>query len=397
MTVANPFQASAAALGYVYQFRYSLVRALNELASGVYEWTIAIEAADDIEVRGNNYRELRQLKQVGRPLTDSSSDLWKTLRIWSVGVANGQLDPSTCLLYLVTTASAPTGSVANLLGIDDATRDETRAENLLLTVCEDSDNQINQQAYAAFVGLAQDSRLAMLRAIKVLPQSPDVDKLRPAIANSIRLGSRREYVDAIVERLEGWWFNKCILCLIGDKDIVTAEQLDSYIADLRDQFSPTNLPIDCDIVNHDNPGLEQFDDRIFVRQARLADIGNRRVEIAVRDYLRAYAQRSRWARLNLIQPDELDNYERVLREEWELRFQQLRDDLGDDAAEAERVRMAKEVYRWVEDAAVPNIRSQCTEPFVKRGSYHMLADNLEVGWHPDFLARLSAVLAAATG
>jgi hypothetical protein len=56
------------------------------------------------------------------------------------------------------------------------------------------------------------------------------------------------------------------------------------------------------------------------------------------------------------------------------------------------IEAAKHLYRWVEaDARFP-IRPRCTDAFLTRGSYQMLADERRAGWHPDFEARLAALL-----
>ena len=48
---------------------------------------------------------------------------------------------------------------------------------------------------------------------------------------------------------------------------------------------------------------------------------------------------------------------------------------------------------WAERAAI-GIRPGVTEPFVVRGSFHMLADEAppRVGWHPEFHDRLAKIL-----
>jgi hypothetical protein len=38
-----------------------------------------------------------------------------------------------------------------------------------------------------------------------------------------------------------------------------------------------------------------------------------------------------------------------------------------------------------------------TEPFVTRGSLHMLADEQHVGWHPEFRTRLAGLLVSRGG
>ncbi|MEV7038321.1 ABC-three component system protein, partial [Amycolatopsis sp. NPDC051061] len=100
---------------------------------------------------------------------------------------------------------------------------------------------------------------------------------------------------------------------------------------------------------------------------------------------------------NLLRPGELGRYERRLVEEWSTRFDVLCDELGEQAAEEDKVREARAIYRWVEQEARFRIRPGCDEPFVTKGSYQILADDLRVGWHPDFQARLMALLEPVSG
>jgi hypothetical protein len=39
-----------------------------------------------------------------------------------------------------------------------------------------------------------------------------------------------------------------------------------------------------------------------------------------------------------------------------------------------------------------NIREKVNKPFVMRGTYHDLANQLKVGWHVDFMNRLCHLL-----
>ena len=123
-------------------------------------------------------------------------------------------------------------------------------------------------------------------------------------------------------------------------------------------------------------------------------VNQNRVFHAIRNYYRAFEQRSRWIREELLYVGELDRYESRLVEEWDLQFQQMRDELGDDAAEEAKLRAAQELYKWVETEMHPHIRSAVTEHAISRGTYQMLADDLRVGWHSEFRERLHSLLSS---
>ena len=229
----------------------------------------------------------------------------------------------------------------------------------------------------------------------VVAGEDDITELDEELRDLCSAAVRRDQLDPFLERLEGWWFRRCLqqLAQTGSPGI-TGDDLDSFFTDLRDQFRPTNLPIDGD-VHVLEPQLDDFHDKVFVHQLRFVSIGEKRISFAVRDYLRAFTQRSRWSRDGLLLVGELEKYEQRLIEEWELVFERMIEEVGTEAAEEEKLRVAKEIYAWVESADF-HIRPECNEPFVTRGSYQLLSDNCRVGWHPDFIVRLAGLFEPAS-
>jgi hypothetical protein len=129
--------------------------------------------------------------------------------------------------------------------------------------------------------------------------------------------------------------------------------------------------------------VAELDKRPFVRQLRKIKIGSDRIEYSIRDYYRAYEQRSRWAREDLLLDDELENYERELIEAWQPRFAAMCDELTTSCAPDERIEAGQILFRWVEiEASFPlrNVRDR----FLTHGSYHILANRFAVGWHPEY-------------
>ena len=165
------------------------------------------------------------------------------------------------------------------------------------------------------------------------------------------------------------------------------------MGDLRDQFRQEALPIDEELLEFvlDPTTAASYATYSFVRQIELTKAGKRRIAAAIRDYYRAFEQRSRWLRDELLVVPDLQNYEKRLVEEWELQFEAVRDELGDRATETAKEEAARTVLGWAEQTLIP-IRTNVTEPFVSRGSLHMLSDELRIGWHVDFRDRLAHLL-----
>lgn len=390
----NPFSAIDAALGYLYQVRLALLWALRRLKSD-QEFLVSVETLDDVtfETIGGDPTDLLQSKhhRVGvGSLTDASPDIWKTLRIWFEGYASGHI-PATANLYLVTTGTAPSGTAASYLQI--ALRDVSAAQSALNVTALSSTNKDNTAAYQAYLSVSEPERLSILERVVVLDAAPCSADIDDELRNEIYWVTQRENHLAFLDRLEGWWFRRVLRQLSESGDRIGSVELESQMSDLREQFKQESLPIDDDLLDFtlDDATSGMYEGSTFVRQLELINAGKRRIAAAIRDYFRAYEQRSRWLRDDLVVGMDLHKYERRLIEEWEIVFEAMRDELGDAATDEVRLTAARALLAWVEKASIP-IRPNVTEPFLCRGSFHMLADEVRVGWHPDFRDRLALVL-----
>lgn len=59
--------------------------------------------------------------------------------------------------------------------------------------------------------------------------------------------------------------------------------------------------------------------------------------------------------------------------------------------EEEKIKEGRTLFSKIEELDI-RIRPKCQEAFVMRGSYHILANRLKVGWHVDFFERLTKLL-----
>ena len=165
-----------------------------------------------------------------------------------------------------------------------------------------------------------------------------------------------KYLEAFMKRLEGWWFRR-VIKQISKTEIepILSEEISEELTYIRDQFKADNLPIDDDILSSVVNGSD-FNDRMFVQQLHLIKISDKRIYFAIRDYFRAFTQRSTWLREDLLYVGELERYERRLVEEWEIHFEGMREEIGDAATEEEKEKAAKALYKWVEQENLVQIR-----------------------------------------
>lgn len=392
MTTHSDFSATDSVLGYLYQVRLALLSSLQRLAKNEF-FAVYLETLDDVVFeQDGSALELLQLKHHRNRtanLTDASPDLWKSFRVWMEGRANCSI-PKDARLYLITTSNIGEGSSASYLMIEN--RNEVEALKKLRETVATSENQKNEPAYRLFRNLSSDAQAALVKAITILPNAPSISDVSEALRVQARLSVKRNHLDSFLTRLEGWWYRRAVGQLIapGTSPILSNE-IESEIDDLREQFKLDALPVDQDIANNEDIDTTIYEDRVFVRQVKLAGVRNRRIIAAIRDYYRAFEQRSRWIREDLLLVGELDSYEKLLREEWELQFDRVADELGDDLAEEAKRTAAQQIYTWVEQSCYP-IRPQVKHPSLTRGSFHMLSDCPKVGWHLEFMQYLQKVL-----
>lgn len=390
--------ASASAIGYIYQIRYSLLEALRRLRQNE-QFTVSIETLDDVvfERAGNAFDLLQTKHHCNRAanLTDASSDIWKTIRIWSEGITHRNI-PEGSALFLVTTSAAPDGSIGSYLASHN--RDEAKAVARLNATAESSTSEGNRAAYTAYLALDPGQREELVRRITIIGNAPDILQVDDALKEAVFGFASRDHLEPFLQRLEGWWLRRALIQLTsGDSPKpILSEELDAETARLREQFKQEGLPIDDEIMQAEVDATG-YQDMTFVHQLRLISIGNPRILRAIRNYFRAFEQRSRWMREDLLLVGELDRYEDRLIEEWDILFEQMRDELGEDATEAAKKESAQALYRWVETNVHPTIRAGVTEPSISRGSYQMLSDKIRLGWHIDYADLIKGVLDARSG
>jgi len=387
------FNAAPSAAGYLYQARLALALCLKYV-NGDVGVEVGIERLDDVSFEsGGSALELLQAKHhIDRvaSLSDKSVDLWKTLRVWSQAAAKDPTVPARTRLALVTTGSAPAESAASMLRPAGAYaaghgRDPKAAAALLEAVAEAGGNQELKAAYAAFLALSPTMRASLLSSIEVLDDQPLLTDLGQVIENELRLIAPRGKASIARERLEGWWWPKvCAALMQNPAAPISVLEVEAKLDDIRDGLKRDALVADQEHVDPPADEIADYEGRPFVRQLKVVGLGGNRIEYAKRDYYRAFTQRSKWVREHLVFDGEIAKYELTLIEEWQPRFQQMRDKVAAGRSTDATLRQAgQELYGWVEaDARFP-FRS-VTHRFLTVGSYHMLANDLRVGWHPDF-------------
>jgi hypothetical protein len=396
--VTTPHSAAPQAIGYLYQVRHALLALLKDDRE---EASVVIEGLDDVVVEGDHRLDLEQLKHhIKRTavLTSLSPDLWKTIRVWSSGLASNAWKPSEVTLNLITTAKASEGTAAYYLR-GDSNRDPDTALRLLMEAAQKSKYEELTSSIKAFQDLSSAQRQQLVNSVYINDQAPNIQDIVLSIKKQIYFATSAEYLDGVYSRLEGWWFSKVINHLLGkSQQPITRLELREVIFNISSQFRHDSLPLDFIIAVPNEQYHIAHKERQFVRQLSHLKINLDRVKFAVIDYYRAFEQRTRWAQEDLLIDDELMTYEARLKEQWKRWVADIADDFEDMEADEDCIKFGRHVFDAMRVANLP-IRTNMPvgHEYVMRGSYHMLADEEppSVYWHPRFLDQLVQLQEAA--
>lgn len=391
MTKKSQFNASASMLGYLYQVRYALYLALKKLpeVEDPDQHNVSIEKLDDIAFDNEgSATELLQTKFHGSPgnLTNRSADIWKTIRVWVDSIHTGKVELGKVILTMVTTQALPTDTIAGYLGIGQS-RNTVEALKLMLEISAE-DNDTNSKSYAAFLSLSDPQKDALVNSIYIVGNSDDLNQIRSKIVGYARQSVPSKSVEAFTNTLEGNWFNWSIQALSqSPTNVINLGRLLSLIDQLRPEYTDTNLPAEF---TDDFPDAIDLDSdlRVFIQQLRLFDAPKTMLEQAIIYYYRAFEQRTKWSADGLLQPGELSRFDQKLHEEWKNHLAHL-EIVEDIKTQEGKRRFAANLYRCCLDKGIVPIRRDFIESYVARGSFHILADQLKIGWHPEYLDQLS--------
>jgi hypothetical protein len=400
----DKYSAGEQGLGYIYQSRLALLHLLQSPE----DTAVLLEKDDDLDfMDGDGGKSLASLKHkaVGGRLTDLSTDFWKSVNIWLLRYKRDGRAASNLRFFLFTTSTVSSNSFLTrfLPDYTVATGDAATLIELADAALAKSKSTLISQIATEFNELSDPEKQDFLERIRIIDCSPRIGDI-PAIIKDRLRSVRREHREFVFERLEGWWNDAVIKHLTGARmEGIFGHEVSDKLCDFAEEYKADNLPI---TFRGRVPSEEidtENDPRLFVAQLREIGISSNRIRSAILDYYRAFEERSAWARESLLVSGEIEEYEGRLTEEWcrykDVVFEKLNGDSHED--------MLKEagatLYNWAEFETGKieslRIRARVTEPYILRGSFHILADAMpepRVYWHPRFLDRLGKLLGVAT-
>lgn len=357
---------------------------------------LRLESLDDIQFDADGSpAELLQTKHhlgAPGPVTVNSTDLWRTLNVWMDVALSGE-----AILRLVTTQSIPSDSELSRLLVGGE-REPTAVVTALAEAATESKNVATAAWRQRFLDLGTSEQEALVDRIYIDDGSSQATEFDQEVTRTFRYAIPVGKESVFVHLLKGWWAGISVRLLSRELDAISGGDLVLQVNDIADQLKSDTLPIDPLVMQeYDESIRNAYQDRPFVQQLLWIALDNARLWKAIRDYHRSYSQRSFWLRYQLLAEPELDRFAFRLHDEWEQVFDAHMAAMA-RSGRTDADNVGQEVLEELARESRSRVRERFDEPWFNRGMLHALADGElghRIGWHPDFEAKLEALLTHA--
>jgi hypothetical protein len=322
------------------------------------------------------------------PVTDRASDLWKTFSNWLTAITSGQL-PIAMTRFEIYLAKRHTGK---LVALFHAAKTEEQAK-VALDHARDvlwgaapkyPKKKKLAETIAPFVNhvldlASQDEALGIIASfdLSVAVKDPLRD-LRPKVAAK---WVRPESVELVIKYAQGWIKEKLDGLLLEGK--AASLSVDEFNAEMmaflpRVDFKQILIAIAGTLdLSDETIAAEQV--RTYVRQLDLIEYSEEDVIESINNFLMASAERAAWGKAGIVHENSFDDYEKSLITYWKNK-QTTHGLIHKSLNGVERGQLL------LADCGTHQQRLQGLEvpAFFTPGSFHALAEEETVGWHPEY-------------
>lgn len=366
-------------LGYSLQFP----RALYHLLRSGPKDVVYVEVLGDVATlssAGELLSEEDKSSIAGNPLTDRSTDLWKTFSNWIDAIINKDFDIEKTQFVLYCNQSGRQGIVnkfseaQNQLNIESAIE---YAKNEL------SDIQPDHEIWK-YYDCVMNKNCSLL--LKIIPRF-ELQLGHGAGYDEIRIEIKRKHVpegqiEFIIENLSGWIQKVVVESIAARKSaIISWEEFNHQFLVLFNRSRCREL-IDFTMQYSQDDEKVQNQVRIrprYLQQLEAIDLKDEEILAEVSDYLRADVNREKWISDEIIDDNVASDFEERLTVFWKNQRKRIQI-TNKTLHETEQGQLLLSDCKSRQEA----IRDMVPPSSTISGTYHALADELTLGWHPNW-------------
>lgn len=366
-------------LGYTLQ----LPRALYHLLSCSPGDSVLVEVLGDVATLKTDQSlvtEEDKSSVVGNPLTNKSTDLWKTFYNWTKAVNDGEIVVGNTIFILYCNKSGKPGIVGQFSSAKNIDAVKTAIEDAKKKLSDIDKGHDIWKFYDYVINENENILFNIIERFELqIGEGASYDELREELRKKHIATSQLEFV---LHKLSGW-LQEYILAKIvaNEKAIVSWEEIDHQFKVLFDRSRRREL---IDFALEYPPEAEAIDSQIktrptYIKQLDIIGISDDDVVRAVSDYLRADINRGKWIEAEIIDEDIARDFESKLNAYWG--NQRRRIEITESGlSEKDRGQL---LYSDCMSRS-ETIRDMSPPDSTISGTYHALAGHSLLGWHPDW-------------
>lgn len=377
--IQAPPPAKTTAPGQYLGYSLQQLRLCHHLLRVKAEYQVSLEFIDDIAVHtpeGGLLLEQCKSALSGNPIADRAVDLWKTFANWADLCKNQKVDAAKTIFRLYVTPQGE-GALVSELSSAKATTTVSAALAKVKKLQKAKQPAIVDGHIARFLAAGDVITMAIIRNFElVIDADPD-----DSVKSLFHLSASGKTLDDIAAAAIGMARDRIDnLIRKGQTPIIAASDFQTVIrAFVRRNNLATLLvskaakPSDEKIATYLNAPP------VFVRQLHAVEATHDLLTTAISDWLKASADKIHWAEEGEVYAGSFDEFDAALIRRHKL----VRDEVQDNMAAKPAEQRGREIYRKCAQSDIPLQGNSVPDHFVA-GSFNCLADNSQLGWHPDY-------------
>lgn len=380
----------------VYAFMIQSHHMLYELLNCKDGDSVSVEVFDDVGVEHEDgSKDAIQLKSAlsnRNPVSNKAADLWKTMYNWLISVEAGVFDPGKVKFILFLNVNKQ-GTIVNgfhlaerydeaVLAWKNARREFYDEKGILKEIGEEYKKYIEY----FFV---QDRMEMACKIIQNFELKKCIDNYTITVRKEFdKSGIPADIIEPIYMGIIGW-IDLNVTTMVENNEAIIIS-FENYQVQLRALYRDYNQkhslmphsvkPSKFEIQNE----LQQ--QRTYITQLEIIDCDYTEKIEAINDFIRASIDRTIWADNGDISFLSMQSYEETLKRSWNLERKMIMIEKKNELPEEQ----GKLIYYKCQRNQI-EMPSVSVPEFFQNGCYHLLADGLEVGWHPQYLEKIKEV------
>jgi hypothetical protein len=371
-------------------FSFQFERALYWLSKSSAGSVVGIETDDDVAVRESDATQVLEqdkhsIQKDTEPFGDRSKDLWNTLAIWADALDSGEVIAGTTLFLMVTNKVLP-DCLAKRIGRAKTEPEIDACIAALETAAVAPPKGIHSQVERVMRPSSRGNLRKLINRCRLADATKETagDELRAKTIGQLQLpGWCAAGAASILDELLGWmhrtalvsWQEKRPAWIKRDHFV---NQLHAII-DLRKRKISRERAAHLIPIGDEKVGNEKGSR--FVKQLHLITDDDSVVDTSIREYIRCNIEKARLSAEGNITDGDWLSFESTLLARWDkIRARTMRVRQGVDEQD-----VGFEIFTDTTEAHCEKLAGADTEQvYLTSGTYHRMADMMQVGWHPRF-------------